>query len=117
MQMQMNGPCCDCCDREDLLTASSLAAGVDGLSWILQFKVLLGLKGIPAHLWNIPAVELILVSSCAKLDEAPKTVARDELAVSCARSKMPQWGSSVSKKTLQLPPAVPAICKGPGASG
>lgn len=33
----------------------------------LKYKVVVGLKGMPAHIWGIDAAERILGSSCAKL--------------------------------------------------
>ena len=45
----------------------------------LRFKVLIGMTGIPAHLWDISAAERILGSSCAKLEAAASTVAMDDL--------------------------------------
>lgn len=44
----------------------------------MRYKVLLGLKGMPAHTWSSDTAERILGSSYALVTEAPQTVARDE---------------------------------------
>lgn len=44
-----------------------------------RYKVLLGLRGLPVHTWDSDAAERILGSSCAWLEEAPQTVAREDL--------------------------------------
>jgi hypothetical protein len=45
----------------------------------LRYKVLLGLRGMSAHIWDVSYAERILGSSCAKPKEAPQTVIRDDL--------------------------------------
>lgn len=45
----------------------------------LRYKVLLGLKGMPAHIWGVRSAERMLGSSCAKLVEGPVTAAREDL--------------------------------------
>lgn len=45
----------------------------------LWFKVLLGLRGIPAHLCNVDTAERILGSSCANIAEAPQMTTREDL--------------------------------------
>ena len=37
----------------------------------LCYKVLIAMRGMPAHIWNTDAAKRILGSSCARLDEAP----------------------------------------------
>lgn len=41
----------------------------------LKHRVLLGIKGMPAHLWGLSSAERILGSSCASIEPAPATVA------------------------------------------
>lgn len=45
-----------------------------GSTGSLKYRVLLGLKGIPAHVWGMSAAERILGSNCAKLEPALATV-------------------------------------------
>jgi hypothetical protein len=45
----------------------------------LRYKVLLGLRGMSAHIRDVSYAERILGSSCAKPKEAPQTVIRDDL--------------------------------------
>lgn len=44
----------------------------------LRYKVLIGIKGMSAHIWGLPAAERILGSSCANLVAAPSTVAGED---------------------------------------
>lgn len=44
----------------------------------LRYKVLVGIKGMPARIWGLQAVERILVSSCTNLVPAPSTVNGDD---------------------------------------
>ena len=45
-----------------------VASLVHGSIGSLKYRVLLGLKGMPAHVWGMSAVERILGSNYAKLD-------------------------------------------------
>jgi hypothetical protein len=45
----------------------------------LKFNVLLGLSGMPAHIWGLSAAQRILGSSCADLVPAPATVAGEDM--------------------------------------
>ncbi|CAD6230352.1 unnamed protein product [Miscanthus lutarioriparius] len=45
----------------------------------LRYKVLLGLRGMPAHIAGLDAAERILASSCADLVEAPQMADREDL--------------------------------------
>lgn len=80
----------------------------------MRHKVLIAMKGMPAHTWDVSTAERILCSSCARLEEAPQTVARDDLreyfvAAWCIHPRfIPQ------QKIIAIPePEVPVVVEAP----
>lgn len=79
----------------------------------MVFRVLLELKGLPAHGWNIETVEDILLSSCGRLKPTPETTAK----VDMGRYRLIAWCINpdliLRKKFIYIPEQEEIHVRGP----